>query len=269
MFILKILVLFYLGASLGSFTNVLVDRGQKGKSLLGRSKCDFCGHPLSWLENIPIAGFFLVRGQCRSCQRKLSWQYPIVEFTLAVLFLGAGFWSGFMAEPASFFMAIKTSYYLFLCFLLLAIFVWDLKYMIIPDSLVAGGIVVVLIYAFWNYFHADCLLFDIHCSVASGILGGAIVSGFFYFLYFISKGKYIGGGDVKLGVLLGMIVGWQLAYLLLLFAYILGAIVAIYLLMAKKKNMRSQIPFGPFLIASTFIILFFSEKLLYWYKQLL
>ncbi|MEA1925915.1 MAG: prepilin peptidase [Patescibacteria group bacterium] len=269
MFILKTLVLFYLGASLGSFTNVLVDRGQKGRSLLGRSKCDFCGHPLLWFENIPIAGFFLVRGKCLSCKRKLSRQYPIVELALAILFVIVGFWSGFMTEPASLFAAIKTSYYLFLSFLLVAIFLWDLKYMVIPDSLVASGIVVVLAYAFWKYFHADCLLFDIHCTVASSILGGAAVSGFFYFLYFISKGKYIGGGDVKLGVFLGMIVGWQWAYLLLLFAYILGAIVAIYLLMAKKKNMRSQIPFGPFLIMSTFIVLFFGEKLLYWYRQLL
>lgn len=269
MFFLKIFILFYLGACLGSFTNVLVDRGQQGKSLLGRSKCDFCGHALRWFENIPVLGFFLVRGKCRACQKKLSWQYPLVELALALLFVAIGFWTGFVGQVVTWEGAIETSYYLFMSFILVAIFVWDLKYMIVPNPLVAAGVLVSLLFVFWKYFSSDCLFFELDCFVASAVVGGAIVGGFFYFLYFISKGKFIGGGDVKLGFLLGMMVGWKLTYFLLLFAYVLGAVVAIYLLLTKKKRMNSHIPFGPFLIASTFLVLFFGEKLIYWYKNLL
>lgn len=268
MFILKSLILFYLGASLGSFTNVLVDRGQKGKSLLGRSECDFCRHSLSWKENIPIAGFFLVGGKCRFCKKKLSWQYPIVEASLAVLFVLAGFLTGFASSVASFQQAVAFSFQLFAVFLLFAILVWDLKYMIIPDFLIASGIIVTFIYLFFEYIMGDYSIFDIHQSFVAGIVGGVAIAGFFYALYFFSKGKYIGGGDVKLGFLLGLIVGWQNAYFLLLISYVLGAIVAIFLLLTKKKGMKSQIPFGPFLVVGAFTILFFSEKLLYWWERL-
>lgn len=269
MIFIKALFLFILGSALGSFTNVLVDRGQKGKSLMGRSRCDFCSRELSWNENIPIVGFFLVRGRCRSCKKKLSWQYPAVEASMGLLFLVVGFLSGYVSQLGNAELIIETSFLLFVSFVFVAIVVWDLKFMIIPNFLIASGMIAALFFELWIYFKSNCSFFDANCGIAECLLGGIIVGGFFYLLYTFSKGKYIGGGDVKLGFLLGFLVGWKMAYAFLLIAYVLGAVVSVYLLLTNKKKMKSQIPFGPFLIASGFIVLFFGEKLLYWYKLLL
>jgi len=268
MILIKALFLFVLGSALGSFTNVLVDRGQKGKSLLGRSRCDFCQKELTWKENIPIAGFFLVRGKCKSCGKKLSWQYPVVEAAMGLLFLLAGFVTGFAGKVGDFQLVAQTSFYLFIVFLSVAILVWDLKYMIIPNFLVGAGLIVAVGYELIVYFGNNCSLFNAGCGIGESLLGAIIVGGFFYLMHTLSKGRYIGGGDVKLGFLLGFIVGWEMSYAFLLIAYVLGAIVAVYLLATRKKGMKSQIPFGPFLVASGLLVLFFGGKMVEWYQQL-
>jgi prepilin signal peptidase PulO-like enzyme (type II secretory pathway) len=95
------------------------------------------------------------------------------------------------------------------------------------------------------------------------------VSGFFYLIYFISKKKWIGGGDVKLGLWIGWLSGWQMAYLMLLVAYVLGAVVAVALLALKKKKMNSQVPFGPFLVLGCLIVLFCGESVIQWWKKII
>ncbi len=269
MILLKLLFFFITGLIFGSFSNVLIDRTGRKEKITGRSHCDFCGYKLKWHDNIPLLSFLLLSGKCRKCKKKLSWQYPIVELSMGLLFLLIGVHAGAITNTLGFEFAIETSYLLFVGFLLLVIFVWDLKYMIIPDGLVVGGVIVTFSYLLFQGLSSPCSLFDPNCFVLSGIIGGAIIGGFFWLLYSFSKGKWIGGGDVKLGFLLGLIVGWKFSYLLLLLAYVLGAVVSVVLIVQSKKKLQSKIPFGPFLVASALIVLFFGEKLLQCYWKLL
>lgn len=268
MLIINIFFIACLGLIFGSFTNVLVDRGQKGKKLSGFSKCDFCGYKLKWFDNVPVFSFLLLKGRCRKCHKKLSWQYPLVELSMGLLFLFISWQTGFFEGYLNFEKIIDISFYLIIGFLFLAIFLWDLKYMIIPNSLVLIGVVATFIYYFYQIFIGNCSLFNFNCGLIAGIIGGGIVSLFFYLMFVFSKGRWIGGGDVKLGFWLGLLVGWHMVYLMLLVSYILGALIGVLLLLRKKKKMNSQLPFGPFLIIGTFITLIWGERLLEWYRGL-
>lgn len=266
MIFLQAFFLFFVGLAFGSFANVLVDRGQKKKSILGSSKCDFCGYRLRWFDNVPVLSFLFLGGQCRKCKKRLSWQYPAVELGMGLLFLFVGWQKGFFASFLSAHDVVEISFLLFLSFLLFVIFLWDVKYMIIPDGLVLGGVIVALAFATFTFLSSSCNFFSLDCEPVSGLLGGLIVGGFFYLLFVFSKGKWIGGGDVKLGFLLGLLVGWNQAYFLLLFAYVLGALVAVPMVLFGKKGMKSKIPFGPFLVTSSLIVLLFGEKMVELYR---
>jgi prepilin signal peptidase PulO-like enzyme (type II secretory pathway) len=266
MLFLKIIFIFILGTFFGSFANVLIDRGQKGKKITGRSKCDFCGYQLSWSDNIPIISFFLLGGKCRKCKKKLSWQYPIVEFGMGLVFVLMAKISGFLAlsltprTPLSAYVPFSEFgllFYLFIGFILSVIFVWDLKYMIIPDYLVGIGFFGTLAWKIWLLFSGDCSLLAGSCSIVWSVAGGAAVGGFFYLMHWYSKGKWIGGGDVKLGFFLGFLLGWQNIYWFLLFSYVLGAAVGLLLMGLGRKKMNSQIPFGPFLIIGAIMVMMF------------
>ena len=270
--LVKILLIFSIGACLGSFLNVLVDRGQKGKSLLGWSRCDHCGYRLQWYDNIPIFSFIFLHGRCRKCGQRLSWQYPIVELGIGLLFLVVGYSIGFLnidSMGQSYFDTWEILFIFLTVFLLAAVFLWDLKYMIIPNELVLAGIVVAFFYAIYQQLSLDVSWLNIRSPIASGLVGSLIVSGFFYLIYFFSKKKWIGGGDVKLGLWIGWVSGWQMAYLMLLIAYVSGALVSIFLLFAKKKKMTSQVPFGPFLAIACWLVLLFGENIVEWWRGLI
>lgn len=270
--LIKILLVFSIGACLGSFLNVLVDRGQKGKSLLGWSQCDHCGYRLRWYDNVPVFSFLFLHGRCRKCGQKLSWQYPIVELGMGFLFLAVGYSVGFLdlvPTSQSYFDAWEILFVILTVFLLAAVFLWDLKYMIIPDELVLAGLSIAFFYSVYQQFSLDVSWLDIRSPVVSGLAGSLIVSGFFYLIYFISKKKWIGGGDVKLGLWIGWLSGWQMAYLMLLVAYVLGAAVSVALLALKKKKMNSQVPFGPFLILGCLVVLFWGESVIQWWREII
>jgi prepilin signal peptidase PulO-like enzyme (type II secretory pathway) len=257
---------------MGSFLNVLVDRGQKGESLLGWSQCDHCGYRLRWYDNVPVFSFLFLHGRCRKCGQKLSWQYPIVELGMGFLFLAVGYSVGFLdlvPTSQSYFDAWEILFVILTVFLLAAVFLWDLKYMIIPDELVLAGLSIAFFYSVYQQFSLDVSWLDIRSPVVSGLAGSLIVSGFFYLIYFISKKKWIGGGDVKLGLWIGWLSGWQMAYLMLLVAYVLGAAVSVALLALKKKKMNSQVPFGPFLILGCLVVLFWGESVIQWWREII
>jgi len=249
--------IFIFGLCLGSFANVLIDRTERGESLWGYSKCDFCGHRLRWYENIPVLSFLFLKAKCGKCGKKLSWQYPLVELLSGLFLLLTFILYQRFGFQHSLFPLIDIGYVLTVSYIFLVIAVWDIKYMIIPNSLLIAGVAITAAYFVFP------LVIDGGVSGKSLLLeqaGGAVVLAvFFGTMYWFSKGKWIGGGDVKLGFLLGLIVGLKMIYLLILIAYISGSVLAIYLLLLKKKKMRSEIPFGPFLLLAGYIILFFGE----------
>ena len=154
-------------------------------------------------------------------------------------------------------------------FLFAVVFLWDLKYMIIPNEIIIIGILVAVAYSIYQYSNSACSLFNPNCYIISNLIGALAVSGFFYLMFFFSKGKWIGGGDVKLGFWIGWLASWQLLYPMLLVAYVSGALVSIGLMAFKKKKMSSQVPFGPFLILGCLSILFFGENMVKWWEMII
>lgn len=260
------LFLYILGICWGSFANVLIDRSQAKKTIKGRSKCDHCGYTLSWFDNIPIFSFFFLKGRCKKCHKKLSWQYPVVEMITGLVFV-AVFWLGqknqlFQINVFDIKQFLVIAYYLAIVYIGWVILIWDFKYMIIPDNLVFIGIGVTFLYKLYETLDLGCHFYTMECSLLEGLAGGLILSGFFGFLYLVSKGRWIGGGDVKLGFLLGFLVEIKLVYFLVLFSYVSGALVAIFLVIFRSKRMKSEIPFGPFLVLSAYFVVFYQDLIL-------
>jgi len=262
-----LLFFFFLGLIFGSFANVLVDREVKKESLWGFSHCDHCQKQLKWYDNIPLISFFLLLGKCRFCKKKISFQYPLVEFSMGLVFLiiTIKFFSLDFSSGYSFGSQLLLIHYLFVGFLFVVISVWDLKYMIIPNKLILVGFLTTAIFyffIFWLTGEGECPLWSLGgCSLWSNLEGALVGSGFFGGLFLVSKGKWIGGGDIKLGAWLGLLVGLKGIYPWLTISYILGALVSIFLLAEKKKKMKSEIPFGPFLLAGAMLVLLFNENI--------
>lgn len=244
LFGIAIAALFGLG--IGSFLNVVVLRLKKSETLLGRSHCPKCQHQLPWHELIPVLSYLMLRGQCSRCSKKISFQYPLVELITASMFVMLSIW--FWNEPLQ--LGIYTVY----TTILLTIFIYDLKYYLILDIFTIPGIVLAFI---------GGLLLDI--SVLNLFIGMAVGGGLFLVQYVISRGKWIGGGDIRLGVLMGLMLGWPTILVGLFVAYVIGALVAVGLMLGGKKNMKDALPFGTFLSAATVFSFIFGHDIIHWY----
>ena len=245
------LFFFFIGLVIGSFLNSVLYRFRtKRKITFSRSVCPKCNHPLLWYDLIPLVSFLLLSGKCRYCGAKISWQYPIIEFITGLLFF------------LNFICFCNQSDLLFLSLfvgpVLVLIFVWDLKHKIIPDEFIIAGLVPLCIWLIWKFVSKDFLI------VYKSLNGALLMSGFFLLLYLISRGRWIGFGDVKLGVLLGLYLGFSKSLLALFLSYLLGGIISIGLVALKKKSLKSEIPFAPFLILGSFISLFWGDYLFFY-----
>ncbi len=240
---MSLFFIIILGLILGSFANCLIWRLYVNKSLWGRSICPACKHQLAWYDNIPLLSFLLLGANCRYCQRKISWQYFFVELAMTVLFIMAWQFSG-----DNVFLLIK------LClsiFLLVTVFVFDLKYYLIPINLLL--IISPLLYL---------------SNLLSGIVWwqplffSLVLLTFFLSLYLITAKKGIGEGDIWLVASLGLVLStWIDILLLILISSFLGSLVGIILVILKKKKWQSQLPLGVFLALGTIISLFYSDYL--------
>jgi len=242
-----------IGLTSASFLNSLIWRLYHHVPLLktSRSICRDCSTVISWYDNIPIFSFILLRGRCRHCHQSISWQYPIVEFFMAILFF---FVTWFHIHDAVYDSAILIKD-LFVIWVLVFIFVYDFLYMEVVDSVTLGaGFLLFVIQGFMAWVLWSDML-----------IGLTIAGGFFALQFFLSKGKWIGGGDIRIGILMGIILGWQLTLLALWFAYVLGAFVAVTLLIVQKKKMADEIAFGTYLTVATVIALFFGSDIIVWY----
>lgn len=261
---------FIFGLCVGSFLNVVVLRLKKGENFVaGRSFCPKCHKEIAWFDNIPLVSFFLLLGRCRRCQQKISWQYPLVEFFTGILFLVA-FIFVWQEHLLLFYFAIELLYYFIIIAFLIIIFVYDFKYYLILDKVVIPAVVVVFLYQgiiflIKNNFFYSIFSQESRIYYSALIFSAIIIAGFFLLQFLISRGRWIGGGDIRLGFLMGLILGWPKAVLALFLAYILGSLFALPLLISGNKKMSSQIPFGTFLVVATLICLFLGQQILDWY----
>lgn len=254
--------LFVLGLAVGSFLNAVIYRLHEGRSIAEKhSICPRCKHRLAWYDLIPIASFFMLRGKCRYCKRPISWIYPLVElvtaFSFVVIYLSeCGMWNvecGFRFNiPDSIFHILFQ--FTFVCFLIL-IFVYDFKHYLILDKVVLPAAVLALFYQGYQG------------NWGMAILGGALLAGFFWALYLVSRGRWIGFGDVKLGLFLGFLVSWPATLALFFIAYLSGAAVSLALLAMGGKKMRDRLPFGTFLTFAAFIAMLWGEEMVEWYLR--
>ena len=261
-----LVIIFILGLCCGSFVNMLVYRtaiaygllkAKKNpkyievkkndnflRSLGGRSFCDYCGEQLKWYENVPVVSWFIQSGKTRCCHKKLSLLYPIVETITGILFLLL-----FRSQISD-----LRSQILFLCLgfvvIIFLVFsaVFDLKYMILPDFstviLLVSALIVQLMK--WNTI-------GVHGLVAIGSFG------FLGILYLITKGRGMGLGDVKLALFMGLFLGYPKILIAMYAAFVFGALVGVFLMMMKKINKKTMIPFGPFLIFGTILAWFWGD----------
>lgn len=282
--------IFLFGLCVGSFLNVVILRlrsGQvcslnEGKGIInGRSHCPKCGHILRWFDLIPLVSFVILRGRCRDCGQPISWQYPLVEITTALLFLlifnlDIGHW-GFIGNwELGIGNFISLGYLLYIVCVLLVVFVYDLRHYIIPDKIIFPAVAVSLVYRFfeiWN-FNLGHLLeisnwkLEIFWPFLVFLLAALIPALFFTALIIITKGRGMGWGDVKLVFLMGLMLGWPGILLALLLAFGGGSLVGLSLVAIGQKTMRSSIPFGPFLAAAAIIALFWGPAILGGYSNL-
>lgn len=255
------MLVFLLGLSLGSFANCLIWRLYKEEKIIGRSYCPKCQHNIAWYDNIPLLSYLLLKRKCRHCQQDISIQYPIIELSMAILFLffwwqqldfrilpGLVFWE---TISVSFFW-LRLSFVLMAVWTLIVVFVFDLRYYLVSTLLV------------WPAT-AFFLIINIIMGVSwSNLLLGMVFGGLFFLIqYLITKGKGIGEGDIYLGVLLGSIFSLSIYLAAAIFiAYILGSLIGILLMILNKKTWGSRLPLGVFLSLGAIITLILEQEIL-------
>lgn len=268
-------ILIVLGLCFGSFVNALVWRlheqslpkkkrvaSDKELSISkGRSMCPHCQYTLAWYDLIPVLSWLSVRGKCRYCHRAISWQYPLVEAVMALLFVGSYFWWPYAIDERGIWLL---AVWLTSLVGLTALVVYDLKWMLLPNRIVFPIILISTVGVIGDVLLSNNSLHVLLKALASSLIAGGI----FYVLFQISGGKWIGGGDVKLGFALGLLLaGPAEAFLMLFFASILGLFFSLPVVFLKRTKLSSQIPFGPFLIAATVIVKLFGASLITWYAR--
>lgn len=259
-----LVAIFMLGAIVGSFLNVLLYRMHTGASLGGRSHCMSCGKTLSWYELVPIVSYLMLRGACRGCSAYIPVRYLTVELITGAAFVGA--YVLHVGEPL---------YIVFTCVLfasLIVTAVYDIRHMVIPNECVLA----VLSLALLSLIDVYVTTSDMNTIIRSLIAGG-VASGAFYALWFVSKGRWIGFGDVKLAFPLGVLVGISGVFSMLVLSFWVGALVSVLLLgfvyiVKRGKHhlrfpripitMKSEIPFAPFLIAGFLLVYVFHANIL-------
>lgn len=248
-------VIILLGLALGSFLNSWIWRTREGIPILNsRSMCPGCRRQLVWYENIPVLSYLFLQGKCRTCKNSIPKHFIFVEIATALIFVLVT-WHSLNSQvftPEYFFRNIVFS------ILLIIIFVYDWLYQEILPEVIWVGLAAGL---FFNFY--------LNYSLISMVLGLVVGGGFFLAQFIFSKGKWIGGGDVRMGAMMGVWLGWPLVAVALFFAYIMGAIGGLSLMAVAKKKLNSATPFGTYLALGAFIVLLWGNEIAIWYLKFL
>ena len=249
-------LVFIFGLAIGSFLNCLIYRLEKEESILGRSYCPNCKHTLSWKDLFPVLSYIFLSGKCRYCKDGISFKYPLIEVITGLIFLLIFSYQFSISNQFSIVQFLNILFLFYVVSSFIVIFAYDLKHYIIPDKVLIPAIVVTFLYQL--FFNSNFLFF-------SALLSAIGASLFFLFIFIISKGNWIGFGDVKLAILLGLILGFPAILVGLFLAFFLGALVGLVLIIFSKKGLKSQVPFAPFLILGTVLAMFFGKDIVSWY----
>lgn len=249
---LGILFAFIFGCLIGSFLNVLIWRLPREESINGRSHCPKCNHTLIWIDLIPVVSILLFRAKCRYCKEQISLRYPFFEVLTGALFAFA--WYYFSPyDFASVLLFAKAAIVLAVC---IVVFVIDFEHYLILDKVVFPASVLMVLFA---------IALHTYGNIFAGIVGFIP----FWFIWYISKGKWMGFGDAKFAGFMGLVLGLPSLVVALFLSFGIGALVGILLIFAGKKDLGSKLPFGTFLTISTILALFYGQKLWDLYMSLL
>ena len=234
------------GLLIGSFLNVVISRVPIGESVISpRSKCPKCGHQILWFENIPILSYLLLKGKCRGCKAKISLQYPLVELACGLI--------AWFVSPSS--LNSLQIYYSFVFFsiavIFLAQFLIDIKHQLLPDKLNIALLIIIFPYVITRYS-----LFYWLIGGLVGFWGPYIVT---YLFYKIRGVIGLGGGDIKLFGILGLILGPLGIIHNIFFSCFLGAVIGGAIILIKKKDKDIPFAFGPFIIMTAILQIFFAD----------
>lgn len=253
-------IYFILGSSIGSFLSVFITRhhNQEKGIISGRSKCPNCNKKLTPRDLIPLLSFAFSKGKCRHCKKEIGKHYFYLELITGAIF---AFWTIQIPLHLNFsILALQQFIFaLILSTILIAIFFYDLLYQEIPDALNVPGIIIAAIAA---------LTLGTPSLESIGI-AVAIIAVFFGGQILISKGQWLGLGDLILGLFMATLLGWPKIILAISLAYIIGACFALPLLLNGKAKGRTEIAFGPFLVVATFITWIWGDQIIVWYLSTL
>lgn len=263
--VVYITLLFWFGAIFGSFAGAVTWRIKKKKDFVrGRSECEQCHHVLAPLDLIPIFSWLGLRGKCRYCKKPISSSILFVE-----LGVGAAFALSYVAWPSGFgtvLSGVLFGLWLVALIMFAILFLHDLRWTLLPDKVVFPLIAVAFV-----FFVVRAVMTDMSFvpAVFELLYALAPITGVYGVLYFVSGGKWVGFGDVKLGIALGLFLGWQGALLALVLANFLALLFVLPGLFSKKLNRASRVPFGPFLLLATVIAFLYGSSLIEAYMNLL
>lgn len=254
---LWIFVFAILGLAVGSFLNVCIDRLPAGQSIVSLpSHCNSCNQRLKTRDLVPVFSYLWLRGRCRYCGARIPVRLPIVELATCLIFAFLTWHYGLGLE-----LAIALIY----AGLFLVIFVIDLEQGLVLNIVVYPAMALAFVFSFfWPW--PDISWPDI--GVLSALLGGALGFGVMLLPFLIARGG-MGGGDVMLAGLIGMVTGFPLVFLALLLGILVGGLVAIFLLVFGLRTRKDPIPFGPFLAAAAIVTLLWGQPIYNWYAGLL
>lgn len=244
-----IIIFFIYGSVFGSFFNVVGLRVPKKESIVSPpSHCTQCNRKLGLLDLIPIFSYVVLRGKCRGCGQKISPLYPLMELTTGVLYAFAYYQIGFSLELIIALLFVS---------LLVIITVSDLSYMIIPDKVLLPFAIAFLIL---RWIIPTSPWWD-------SLVGAAVGFAVLFFIAIVSKGG-MGGGDIKLFFVIGLVLGTMNTLLTLFLASLIGSVVGIYVLKKTGKGRKTPVAFGPSIAVAAIISYFFGVDFVEWYQQL-
>jgi prepilin signal peptidase PulO-like enzyme (type II secretory pathway) len=268
-------IAFLLGLVAGSFLNVFVLRAHTGQKLTGRSKCMSCGRQLIWSDLIPVVSFFILKGKCRRCGSRISWQYPVVELLTGLVFMLIALKVGWVFGLGT---ILALLFYWFMAFFFLAITIYDIRHFIIPDD----WLLIMAPVAFLSPILASFSLgAEQLTQMANGVLAGVVFFSLFWLIWKLSQGRLIGLGDGKLTVIIGLWLGLSVGGLAIILAFWIGAVYGLVLIgltyimsrwglalksklfaswLTQTVSLKTAVPFGPFLVLGTWLVWFFDWK---------